>query len=410
MTTSESDETGHAIYAGGSFAISADGSVSTFVGKWQNKQWETLGSGVNGFVKAMAVYDDGSGDAVYAAGKFSEADGKPASNIARWNGSEWSSVGEGTDGEILALAVFDDGTGPALYATGRFDHAGGSPASNIARWDGSNWSPLAGGFTYTGPSLSQNRGRSLVVFNGPTGPMLIVGGFFDQVDGTPMKNIAAWNGSDWFSIGNGVDSRVDALAAHGNGEAAVLYAGVTGTTFDAPAVLSWNGITWNAVGTIKGSVSTLQVFGDSSDQTLYAGGNAFLTAFPSPVVPFSKWDGQQWLPLGQGANRNPVASVVFDDGNGPDLYFGGGMSFVLQATSGSSFEEIPSALLAKWDVCSRPDCSGDVTGDSSVNLDDLNLVLTNFGFDIENGDANGDGTVNLDDLNIVLSAFGTVCP
>ncbi len=54
-------------------------------------------------------------------------------------------------------------------------------------------------------------------------------------------------------------------------------------------------------------------------------------------------------------------------------------------------------------------CPGDVSGDLRVNLQDLNLVLANFGTDATRGDANGDGTVTLADLNIVLANFGSIC-
>ena len=43
------------------------------------------------------------------------------------------------------MAVFDDGTGPALYVGGMFTAAGGAPASRIARWDGIVWSALGDG-------------------------------------------------------------------------------------------------------------------------------------------------------------------------------------------------------------------------------------------------------------------------
>ncbi len=54
-------------------------------------------------------------------------------------------------------------------------------------------------------------------------------------------------------------------------------------------------------------------------------------------------------------------------------------------------------------------CPGDVSGDLRVNLQDLNLVLANFGTDATRGDANGDGKVTLADLNIVLANFGSIC-
>lgn len=54
-------------------------------------------------------------------------------------------------------------------------------------------------------------------------------------------------------------------------------------------------------------------------------------------------------------------------------------------------------------------CPADVTGDGSIDLDDLDLVLTNFGQVTSEGDTNGDGVVNLDDLDALLTAFGTDC-
>ena len=61
--------------------------------------------------------------------------------------SEWSPGFEvpGVDGEVTASAVFDDGTGPALYVAGEFEAVGPIRASQIARWDGTSWSPLGGG-------------------------------------------------------------------------------------------------------------------------------------------------------------------------------------------------------------------------------------------------------------------------
>lgn len=60
------------------------------------------------------------------------------------------------------------------------------------------------------------------------------------------------------------------------------------------------------------------------------------------------------------------------------------------------------------------DCPADLDGDGLIGLDDLNIVLTNFGSTdnatLATGDASGDGSVDLDDLNIVLTAFGSTCP
>ncbi|TVQ64130.1 MAG: hypothetical protein EA378_00145, partial [Phycisphaerales bacterium] len=84
--------------------------------------------GVSGAIRAMAVFNDESGPALYAGGSFTTAGGVEVNRVARWNGSAWSALegpsGIGVNGTVRALAVFDDGSGPALYAGGYFSTAG----------------------------------------------------------------------------------------------------------------------------------------------------------------------------------------------------------------------------------------------------------------------------------------------
>jgi hypothetical protein len=94
--------------------------------------------GTDGLITALAVYDDGSGPALYAGGGFTIAGGAPANRIARWDGSRWSALGSGMNATVNALAVYDDGSGPALYAGCSFSS---SPAV-VARWNGSSWSTV----------------------------------------------------------------------------------------------------------------------------------------------------------------------------------------------------------------------------------------------------------------------------
>ncbi len=54
-------------------------------------------------------------------------------------------------------------------------------------------------------------------------------------------------------------------------------------------------------------------------------------------------------------------------------------------------------------------CDADVTGDGSIDLADLNLVLGNFNDMTSEGDVDGSGTVDLADLNAILEVFGTDC-
>ncbi len=61
----------------------------------------------------------------------------------------------------------------------------------------------------------------------------------------------------------------------------------------------------------------------------------------------------------------------------------------------------------------QPPCPGDLTGDSTVALVDLSILLNNFGTPggalPEQGDIDGDGDVDLTDLSQLLNAFGTSC-
>jgi hypothetical protein len=106
-------------------------------------------NGQSAWVKSAVVYDEGLEPRLFVGGDFNLAGGQVASLIARWDGTTWSSVDGGLHSNFCPyaaeLAVYDDGSGPALYATGSFVQAGARPVGNIARWDGAIWDDLGGG-------------------------------------------------------------------------------------------------------------------------------------------------------------------------------------------------------------------------------------------------------------------------
>jgi hypothetical protein len=91
-------------------------------------------------VSSLAVYDDGTGPALYAGGPFTTAGGFRVNGIARWDGAYWWPLESGLSG-AGALAVFDDGGGPALFAGGGFDGAPDSGDSFLAKWKGCDTAP-----------------------------------------------------------------------------------------------------------------------------------------------------------------------------------------------------------------------------------------------------------------------------
>ena len=49
-------------------------------------------------------------------------------------------------------------------------------------------------------------------------------------------------------------------------------------------------------------------------------------------------------------------------------------------------------------------CDGDLNGDEDVTIDDILVVLSNWGG--TEGDANGDGETNIDDILVIISNWG----
>src|SRR3989304_2673651 len=164
--------------------------------------------GMNNAVRALCVFDDGTGPALYAGGWFRSAGGVPANNIARWDGHSWHPVGHGFAPSVAALQVFDDGTGPALYAGGMFTATLGPnevPVNGIAKWDGNSWSPLGAGVAGGGARPPQV--RALCIFDDGTGPALYAGGNFAYTGGVPASRVAKWDGVPWAPLGSGIPGR-----------------------------------------------------------------------------------------------------------------------------------------------------------------------------------------------------------
>ncbi len=410
------DGAGPALYAGGSF-LQAGGAPASFIAKWDGSGWHQVGGGMSGTavnVYALTVFDDGAGPALYAAGIFERAGGVTVNSIAKWDGTQWSDLAGGINDhgypDLLALAVFDDGTGPALYAGGRFITIGGVMSRNIARWDGAQWSALGTG-TADGDGV-----HALAVFDDGTGPALYAAGSFSQASGVPANNIAKWDGSTWSPLGAGLLESTPfgaALTVFDDDTGPALYVSGQFTLAGgqtANHIAKWDGTAWapllqngnpNRNGA-NGAVFALSVFDDGSGPALYTGGT-FTQAGGVSANRIAKWNGSVWAPLGVGANAWVQALSPFNDGGGSDLYVAGWLT----AAGGQ-----PAHYIASWAGCPPP-CPGDLDGDGDVDLSDLAQLLSNYGetsgMTYEDGDLDGDGDVDLSDLAALLAVYGTTC-
>jgi hypothetical protein len=354
------DGSGSALYAGGRF-ITAGGVKANRIAKWNGTSWSALGSGMNvndEYVSALTVFDDGSGPALYAGGWFMAAGGVAANRIAKWNGTSWSALGSGMSGSVSALTVFDDGSGPALYAGGNFGSAGGVAVKSIAKWDGTSWSA-------PGSAIVQDV-HALTVFDDGSGPALYAGGWFQSAGGFGVLPIAKWDGTSWSALGSGTNNTVWALTVFDDGSGPALHVGGEFTTAGGVAanyIAKWDGSGWSALGSGVGQapnsngVNALTVFDDGSGPALYAGGY-FTTAGGVAANNIAKWNGTSWSALGSGVYGRVLALTGFGDGSGPGLYAGGSFFFSPSSPSGDCY-------LAKWGCASPPPTSYCTAGTSA---------------------------------------------
>jgi len=203
---------GPALFAGGDFEKMGSLTVHK-IAKWNGVNWSKVGTGLSGRVNTLAVFDDGGGPKLHAAGIVYSSPGNL--NVVRWDGSTWSPIGIEIDQIIWDLTVFDDGTGggPALYAGGNFTLADGVAANRVAKWDGAGWSPLGGGMN--------GDVRVLVEFDDGSGPALVAGGDFGAFD-TQESFLATWGGCAdspgfWTSLGSGIAGSDGVAALQGSG-------------------------------------------------------------------------------------------------------------------------------------------------------------------------------------------------
>jgi hypothetical protein len=236
---------GPQLYVGGGFT-SAGGVNALNIARWNGSTWSAVGDGLNAFVTALTVHDDGlgGGPRLYAGGSFTASGINSVRRVARWNGSMWESLGHGPGGSVYDLAVFDGPNGQkSLYAGG----------SRVERWNGAEWSAVGQG-TITGSVYTLES-----VNDGPLRGLYAGGDF--TIPGQPVaENIALWDGKSWSALAgsealdfDGPFTSVRALAHHKNSTGTRLYLGCNGEVrFSFPTipqtVLQWDGSSWEGLG------------------------------------------------------------------------------------------------------------------------------------------------------------------
>ena len=298
---------------GGKFTV-----PSSRIGTWDGVTWQALGTGLDGEVRALTVFNG----QLVAGGNFTTAGGTPASCIASWDGSAWHSFGSGMNNTVFSLTVYNG----SLYAGGLFTTADGVSCNRIARWTGSTWQPVGTGFS--GPVLS------LSVFNSE----LIAGGDFSNY---PILNIARWNGIAWQAFGLGAQGGEVRATCVWVGELIATGSFQSVNSVAASRIAKWNGTSWQPLGTgLNGPGHSLAVI----NSELVVGGE-FGSAGGNPVNRVARWNGSNWQAFGTGVSGTSVYAVA---AFGSDIYVGGSLTGVpgygvnnVAVWNGSAWDGLP---------------------------------------------------------------------
>lgn len=278
-------------------------------------------SGGSPEVWSLAEFDDGTGPAVFAAGRFSVAGTTVVNRLAKWNGTGWDAVATPTNFTPERLYVTDLGDGSALYVSGK-DALSTQGASRIARYDGSSWTFLGGSFQHIDLSSTTIHSMKSLTQSGQTS--LYAAGSFSLVDGVNANFIAEWDGAAWSAVhSTGTNFSTGYTVTYDNARQRAVRFGISQHGTYQPTY-EWDGQGWSLVGTTGPNFSGHPnlLYDPVGQRVLTVGSGSAGTR----SVDVQQWTGSTWTQIGGflPTSSNRVAhSTVVDPVRNKLVLFGG---------------------------------------------------------------------------------------
>ncbi len=283
---------GGQLYATGRFQATG-GSPCLRIARWNGASWTPLGPGLNNVGWALCELPTPQGNRLVVGGEFTMVGAQPALRVAMWDGVSWSPLGAGlgaanSSARVSALAVHDDGSGPALYAAGTFP-------GGVARWNGSQWTVVGAGLVGTPLALASYDA-------GAGQRSLLVGGNFGTGPTSVLKswNGASWSEAGLDHYTGGIERIL--VRAEGTGRVAYLAGSFTpaaGASSQSTLIARWSPTGITPLPALRERVQALAFFDAGSGESLHAGG--FFTRVPSAPTPelhrVARLENLGWLPL-----------------------------------------------------------------------------------------------------------------
>jgi hypothetical protein len=187
------------------------------------------------------------------------------------------------DGVVEAIIPYDG----KLVAGGDFRRAGALRTRNVAAWDGSRWDSLGPGLTFPVSGLTRLHG-SLIAATG--------------------RSIKMWDGRAWSSIAEGGGAWALSVF-QGDLIAAGYFRALSGVP--AQNIARWDGLSWMPLAEGIGRVYTAQLFCLAvADSSLYVGGT-FSEAGRVSADGLARWDGESWSEVGSGEGGSVLAMAIY---------------------------------------------------------------------------------------------------